>query len=492
MRFTSHRVHYGIAAATVTVGMAAMAQVAAAEEPPKPSFAPVIEKTSRQLTACGANCEARDLLFGSNEDLTVVVRRTGPRSEAKPNSPKLVLQGQQNGNVEVVSGTDIVYTPSKGATTQELFTIDLSSITDPNEYSGALLFDPSSGADQVSVPVSLKVREGPVCPLLLLIGTVLLGAGFAFVLSQREAVKFRSDATLLRNRIDALPESERSILRPLWDQMWDGRNDDLALAQSRLTALTRGAEALRECRDAQDEALRSPAAIHLTPWVQRIGNATARLVNAVQSFAATYDDKVALVTQTKEEFATAVRIKGEVDSLARRAKPASGAGATYSDFQAVVKKFEGAINGVPSDASQAAPNLKPLLHEVEGAFAELEKAHGSPLEEVGEGPVAAGVGEAVVALATALGWPAPVGAAEVEAKLTMFDVTTAVGRGLGAVASFGVMLIVLAIGFKVTYLDNLTFGANLTDWLALVFWGLAAYGARKTLTGLGSDPKPSS
>jgi hypothetical protein len=45
----------------------------------------------------------------------------------------------------------------------------------------------------------------------------------------------------------------------------------------------------------------------------------------------------------------------------------------------------------------------------------------------------------------------------------------------------------LLIGFKTTYLDNVTFGASLSDWAALAIWGLAAYGARKTLTGLGAS-----
>jgi predicted cobalt transporter CbtA len=79
-----------------------------------------------------------------------------------------------------------------------------------------------------------------------------------------------------------------------------------------------------------------------------------------------------------------------------------------------------------------------------------------------------------------------------EGEISAFDLRAIVGDTLGSAASIGVMLVLLAIGFKLTYLDNATFGASCTDWLGLVFWGLAAYGTRQTLTGLGPSPAPAS
>jgi hypothetical protein len=72
----------------------------------------VVEKASRQLTTCTDVCGLRNLLFGSSESMAVAVRQTGPA----------------------------------------------------DEYTGALLFDTTSKAAQVSVPVVVKIREGPFFP----------------------------------------------------------------------------------------------------------------------------------------------------------------------------------------------------------------------------------------------------------------------------------------------------------------------------------------
>ncbi len=464
---------------------AAVAADEAPQEPPKPSFAPVVEKNSRQITACDTTCWLRDRLFGSSEELTIAVRQTEPATKVEPISPKVVLQGQQDGDVTVIGEDNVDFVAAKNQTTQDQFTITLGGLADPGEYNGALLFaTTASKGEQVSVPVTVKVREEPLWPIVWLIGFVALGAAIGYLLNQRSATKFRRKATDLRAKIEALPESDRSILMPLWNQMWAGRDDDLAKAEKRLAALTGGAEALRLCRDAKDEAQRSPMAIKLTRWVQRIGNATDRVVLAVQSFAEAYDDKVAQVTQAKEDFSSAVEAKEEVDSLSARAKAAATAGEPYRTFQAAAESLQKAIDEVSPDASQSAPDLEPLRTNLKSAFVALEAAHGEPLD-VPAGVMATADAEDGGAFATALGWPVPTAATDATlGGLTMFDVRAFLGAAIGPLAALGVMLILLAVGFKVTYLDNATFGANPTDWLTLAFWGLAAYGARSTLTGL--------
>jgi len=499
MRFPSQKALFAIAAVTVTVA-ALFALPAAADEPPKPSFTGVVEKTSRQLTTCTDVCGLRNLLFGSSESMTVAVRQTGPAEEVKPVAPKLVLQGQHSGDLEVVGEDSISFVEAADKTTQDHFTIDLSEVTEADEYTGALLFDTTSKAAQVSVPVIVKIREGPFWPLLILLGSVFLGWLITQLLNQRSSAEFRHKAKALREQVDGLPESERLVLLPLWKQMWADRGKDLARAGTRLTALTHGAEALRECRDIQDEALRSPEAAHLTPWIQRIGNATARLVSAVRSFAPTYEDKVALVAGTKDEFGAAVAARAASASLLSRARPASNLTAPYNQLKTAAAALQTAIDGVPTDATQQAPDLAPLLSNVKSSFAALEQAHGEPLEETEtRRPFAAGIGEVAGELTTALGWPLAQQPAEAaapaepgEERAIGFELKAAIGASFGRAATFGVMLVVLAVGFKVTYLDNAIYGSSLTDYLTLVFWGLAAYGARQKLSGLGPTPAPTS
>ena len=81
----------------------------------------------------------------------------------------------------------------------------------------------------------------------------------------------------------------------------------------------------------------------------------------------------------------------------------------------------------------------------------------------------------------ALGAAATLGSAKTSA-----DVTATLTSWLGTIASIAVMLFVLVAGFTTTYLGNATFGAAASDWVTLFLWGLAAYGGRKTITGLGS------
>ena len=460
-------------------------------EPKKGGFAPVAEKTSGQLTTCGDSCGLRDALFSSDESLSIAVRKTGPQESFQPTGSKLVLQRQQDGDLEVVSGDAVQFVPTKKASEQEHFEIDLSDVEDPGEYTGALLFALTNTGESASVPVTLKVREGPLCPLLLLILAVFIGFCIRLALDQLPVSKFRDEATKLRTQIAALPAGERKILEPLWVQLWEERKDRLNTAEEHLKALQAGAEALKQARDAGDKAMRSPQAVKVAPWAQRIGSATSRLTMAIRSFEPPFEDNVALITKTQEEFEQAAAAKVELDDLKARASIALNAGPAYTEFKEAADVLQNALEKVSPDASQEAPNLEPLLNRLKEAFDELEKAHGARLELASAGGQAAGLAEVAPAVRAVLGWPqGPETVGMPEGKFSTFDLRAALGGYLSGAASIGVMLVLLAIGFKLTYLDNATFGTNLTDWLALVFWGLAAYGARQTLTGLGPSPAP--
>jgi hypothetical protein len=229
-----------------------------------PSFAPVLTKTTRQLATCATVCFVRDFLFGPDWRLIVPVYRIDLPSTSAPRWPRLVLQGAQSGQVQVISGASrITFTASSGSTVKNQVVIDLSGKLTPDDYMGALLLDTPGNPTPVSIPVEVQVKEGPWWPLVVLVLAILFGMGITWLLSKRAAVKFRNDARRMRTQIDALPAAERVILTPLWNRLWAERGANLTQAQNHLSALTNGAAALSECRDAQDDVLRSPAAKQL-------------------------------------------------------------------------------------------------------------------------------------------------------------------------------------------------------------------------------------
>ena len=476
---------------TAASGAAAIAQASAADTP---SFAPVNAKTTEQFTTCASLCFVRDLLFEADWKLTVPVYPTVQGPTSLPQSPRVVLQSAQNGKVHTISDPKrISFDPASGTGSEVKVIVDLSGLLGPGDYTGALVFGVSGSTTPVSVPVEVQVREGPWWPLVLLVAMILLGMAITWVLSRQDKVTFTTDARELKSQIDALPESERAILTPLWNDVWGERGRNFTEAQTHLTALTNGVAALSDCRDLQDEVLHSSYATQLPKWVQRVGDATQQVIYAVLRFTAGYDAAVGLVRQTQNEFETAAAAKAEVDELVSRAQSASSRRTEYRQFLNKVKAFQAALDGVPTTAAQPVPDLGPPLGAVKTAFDALEQAHGQRLElAAGPGPAPAGVGGAVAgAVAGLLDWrpeglPAP---APGDQRAVQFDLVTTLVGGLSTIATAGVALVLLAIGFKVTYLGSPTFGATLADWLTLAFWGLAAYGVRQTLTGLGPSSK---
>jgi len=469
------------------VGLAASAGRAGATEAPKlPSLAPVVDKASREVTNCSTACWLRNGLTTSNQSLAVALRHIGPPGNAAPVAARLVLQGAHHGEIRVFRGKSVTVDAAGGAETEDTISVELINALPPDHYTGALLMDVSTGADQVVQPVDIQVRAGPFWPLMLLIGAVVAGGLITWLLSMRPKVQFRNSADRLRARIDNLPESERSILLPLWNETWRLRTSAFATAQTQLAALEAGADALRECRNVQDDAMRLPGALSLTPWLQRIGTATEKVVDAVRSYQAVYGKELARVTGSIDEFKDARQAKATTDALERRARPAHASGPPYAAFRNAVEAVRKALEGASPDPAQPAPDLGPLLRSLRNAFEKLEEAHGQALPDALPGaPVAAGVGAGVGVVTTILGWPAPVAVAGARDRPTRFDFTTGVAALIGPLASVAVAVVLLAVGFKTTYVDNATFGATLADWLTLVFWGLAAWGARQALTGLG-------
>jgi len=478
---------------TAATLIAALAAPAAAEEPATPTFSPIVEKPAFQFTKCAVWCWARDVVGPTTSSVVVALRRVPTAEEIEPSDSRLALQSNHDDDVRTLPG---VFEKRASAATQDSITVDpkLSELP-PGHYSGSLIFDVSSGANPVAVPVGLDVRLGPELPLFVLIASVFAGALLGLLLDQRPKAKFKKSADALRERIASLPAEEQEILFPLWTTVWDERGDKSAAAK--LAALEKGADALVRCRDVQDDALQLPEAVALPQWIRRIGVAVQGVIQAVRSFAASYDDKLADVARTADEFKAAAAVEEELAEKEVRARAASQQRNEHLRFTTAVKQARAALKGVSTQPSQPVPDLDGPLQAVRDAFTALEAAHGSPLDAVPEtgGARAAGLGEVEGLMLSLLGRPVRGEVAEgAEAaragSARAFDAGAWFGGKLGPLAATAVAVVLLAVGFKVTYLDNMTFGATLTDWLTLVFWGLAAWGARRTLTGLGQAPSP--
>ena len=341
-----------------------------------------------------------------------------------------------------------------------------------------------------SVPVDVQVRDGPFWPLIVLLAAVALGAILSWIFDKlMPKANFDKAAAAFLQKVKNLPASERTVLLDRWPQVLSEQNTDLATARNHLTALSLGIDALQQCRDAQDEALRTVGFATLVGWVQRIGSATSGVISAIEGFQAPYDTQIAVVKQSKREFDNAVKVQETIQSLELRARAAQGAGYSYQNFSAAARQVRDALKGVSPDPQQQAPDLAPLIKAAQESFASLEKAHGSPLPEPRGRAVAAGVGAAGV-LASLLGWPAVAISVNVQQASGHGSIAVTAARWLGPVASVVAAVTLLAIGFKTAYLDNATFGTTVSDWLGLVIWGLAAYGSRKALTGLGATATP--
>jgi hypothetical protein len=467
--------------AVVALGSPAQLAVAAT----KPTLAALLTEGARNVTNCGLWCGPRDLIDGSNEDVVVWIRPKPRGSNVNVTRARLALQGDHRGTRKVLTAVAIAGDPGR-------VTVAVGGKLHPDHYRGAVLVDPSGAADEVVIPVSLNVRTGPEIALLFLLGSVLagLGMGKAFGLAPKR--EFTMQAETLRRRIIALPTTERAILTPLFENTWKLRGDHLDTADKQLAALEAAVPALRRTRELQDSALANPARLTFVPWLQRVAGATSGVVEAVRGYDAPFDKVVAAVETAVDGLTEAAEASAEVDAFKARADAVTGRPAEMDAFHQAADAFRSAVNGVSPDPSQKAPQLRPLLDAVGAAFKALEQAAGAPLPPppaVAGAPIPSGLGEPLAVAETALGWPTD--AIVKRDSGWRFDVLSHVARLALPFASLAAAIVLLAVGFKVTYLDNPTFGATTADYLALIIWGLAAWGARQTLTGLG-PPAPKS
>jgi len=463
-----------------------LGQTTAALAATPPTLVPVIAEPSRDLTNCAFWCVPRDVIAGSDQDIIVLIRRKPAGSAVDARKARLVVQGDHRGHYESLLGTVVPGDPGR-------VTVRAHGKLPPDHYSGAVLLDPSNAADQVVIPFSLDVRSGPEFALLALLCSVFAGWLINTVFGLAPKRDFSTSAEALRKRINALPATEKGLLTPLFDDTWALRGQDLDTARKRLDSLEAAVRALRRTRELQDNALSDPSSLRFVAWLQRVGGATAALIDAVRAYAPSFDSEVATVQAAIEGLRDAAAAEEALAALEARAITAAGQMSEYQAFAKAVKAVRTAIDGVPADPSQSVPPLKPLMDQVYHRFELLEQAAGAPLQGVAVTPgtpTPTGVGATIVATAGALGWPiASLAAVE---NGSAFDTITDIAKLALPLASMVVAVVILTIGFKVAYLDNATFGASVGDWLALIAWGLAAWGTRQTLTGLGPPATKSS
>jgi len=466
----------------------------------EPALTGVTDKTTSRLTNCWQFCVFRNILEGDRHHLvTISLHQTGSPPEVSPTHPYLTLQGDHSGETLVLSGPIFNFTASGVDSAPDQLTVDLGDHLNADHYSGAVVAGLSSGTNQLVLPVDLQVRDDPLWPTILLLISVGAGALITLLFNQRPKAQFRSSAEKLGNQINALPESERDVLVPLWNRMWDERASDFMKAQSHLTALTAGMDALRRCRDIQDR-LPDPTRLgELTNWYERVRIAILEVTRAVESFAVSYDDQLGLVTQATQELAEAVNAEADVENLEQRARGSYPTTPDYDHFVKTASDVHRELASVSSDPTEAAPDLERILKLAHQAFDKIERETGVVAEAVEAWAVAPAVGpfgvRARAGLARPRGSP-PVhwdvllsggGNAQFFPENWRFDVAARAAGLLWPAAGTVVGVLLLAIGFKTTYLDNAIFGSSWSDWLALVIWGLAAYGARQTLTGFGAS-----
>jgi hypothetical protein len=480
------RKRFGIVVGCAAAGMLGTVTAAAADT--STQYASVGAITWR-LTKCDGWC-GPTALVGTSDDLRylTLVPQGGTPPALNPTDLFVLLQADGDGPTRTIQAQAVAPDPIQNqAVDVSVRFQDLPA----GHYVGSLVQFATGGTSTVIAPVDLQVRDGPLWAVFWLIVSVVAGAVVSWLFELRKKAQFKRGIRQLRARIAVLPKRDQLILEPLLDVIWADRASNFDVAAGRLTALTAGAQALQTSRDLQDSALSHAEASDLSGWVQRVTAATDAVVLAVQQYATNYDDCVGKVRHAATELDDAVKALQSIQSMERSAAGAPNRGDAYTVFIAAAQHVHTELNTVSPDPAQPAPDLEPALASAESSFKALMATNTLQPQIGRDVEFAYGGGRNALAFGlfpgtALLGPPSLLG----PLKNAWFDFTAAVGNVGAGVASIVSMLVLLAIGFQTTYLGNATFGTKITDWLTLVFWGLAAYGARRTLTGLGPAVTP--
>jgi F0F1-type ATP synthase membrane subunit b/b' len=290
-----------------------------------------------------------------------------------------------------------------------------------DHYNGSIYLTVAGQSNSLKVPVDFNVRSGPLWPLLILLASILLGRLFKF----------------MQDKGNAIANALESINR-LEFRLRDAHTEDSEI----ITPMLRAARDLVH----QDKAAEAAAAVNAISarlsTLGELGQINARLTGkesnpAVASILSDIRQAREHIRLQQDDKAKALVSKIKDALVALTATPATTDSDT-SDLADAVTRADAAsaaaavLGTVRKTARHRLRNWLTLLSGLSDEFR----------------------AEATLFLARPILWLA-------------------------------LLLGLLALGLKTIYVDNPIFGANpFTDFLGLMFWGLSADMASRTLSGL--------
>lgn len=358
---------------------------------------------------------------------------------------------------------------------------DLSKASSSGEFSGSLRLSTPDGQQSIPIPVTVRVKDPWLLPLLMLLAGTGLGMGVSAYrakgkprdeilvrtgqlrsqlqddreLEQAEAFRTRLDSSLVDVRMalqgERWEEGQTAITQAelIWSKWLKGRSDWLLQLQY--------AKTLKERLQDQNPNI---------PYLQLV---TRGLENALREMPSLEgpqqlrDRLDELAQQINRFFQLQGKIK-QLNGLITQLPPEQAV-----IWQPKVKAWEKEIESLqPSDSTEGSR----LQTEIDGAIAELSQliAQQSPTAAVSKS-VATVPFMAPAPSARSLTWEEQ--GVKAGKQLRLFNWT-----------SYAIALTFLAgAGFGQLYVDNPTFGANpWKDYFALLAWGFGAEASREAIT----------
>lgn len=292
-----------------------------------------------------------------------------------------------------------------------------------DHYTGNIYLTLAGQSSAVKVPVDLSVRAGPLWPLLILFVSIILGRLFKYMQDKGNA---KADALEAINRLEyrareAHPD-DAAIISPMLEEARDMVYQDRAAeVAATVNAAASRLVTLNELRQIEARLAGKEELSAVQEIVRHIGQCRERIRQRQDAQAKALLDKI------KDALVTMLTTLPVTD------------GAPDTDIADAVRRAESAADATGSALRTAGPRARQRLR---GWLIDL-----SGLSD------------------------------EFRAEATLWVVRPLLW--------FVLLLGLVALGMKTLYVDNPVFGASLfADILSLIFWGLSADVASRTLSNL--------
>ena len=358
---------------------------------------------------------------------------------------------------------------------------DLGKASSSGEFSGNLRLSDRNGSQSIPIPVTVRVKDPWLLPLLMLLTGTGLGMGVSAYrakgkprdeilvragqlrsqmqddheLEQAEAFRTRLESSLVDIRMalqgERWEEGKAAIVQAeiIWRKWLKGRTDWLVQLQY--------AKTLKERLQDQNPNI---------PYIQLVSRGVENAVRELPDLEGPHQlrDRLDVLAQQINRFfqlqGKIKQLNGLTDQLLPKQKVL---------WQPKVKSWEQQIESLqPADSAESSR----LQTEVDGAIAELTQliVEQSPTAAVSKG-------------AATVPFMAPAPAAR---SLTWEEQGVKAGKQLRLFTwtSYAIALLFLTgTGFNQVYVDNPTFGANpWKDYFTLLAWGFGAEATRDSIT----------